>query len=145
MSTIERVVERLRRHPGLVYRVADRTVTVEPPTADGFAVSLSEGTAEWVVSFGGWHEHFASEDEALGCFAFGLSERCRLRISYRGAFPYRWAVEERTDGGWRQDSTTGLLFFPFWRRPRIEYRQNIVISAAEPGAAADGVRDPGPS
>ncbi|HXG08758.1 MAG TPA: hypothetical protein VNK04_03130 [Gemmataceae bacterium] len=137
MGAVERIVERLQRHPELVYRVVAGTVTVEPPTAEGFPVSLTEGAGEWVVSFGGWHEHFTSEDEALNCFAFGLSDRCRLRVHYRGAFPYRWAVEERTDGAWRQVSTTGLLFFPFWRRPRIEYRQNAVISTAEPGAAPD--------
>jgi hypothetical protein len=136
MSAIERIIERLQRHPDLVYRVTGRTVTVDPPTAEGFAVSLTEGTDEWVVGFDGWHEHFTSEDEALNCFAFGLSDRCRLRVHRRGSFPYRWTVEERTDDGWREDSTTGLLFFPFWRRSRVEYRQNAVISGAEPASGS---------
>jgi hypothetical protein len=110
MSAIERVTERLQRRPGVA--------------SGGFAVSLTEGTDEWVVRFDGWHEHFTSEDEALNCFAFGLSDRCRLRVLYRGSFPYRWTVEERTEHGWRDDSTTGLMLFPFWRRSRTEYRQN---------------------
>ena len=138
MGAVQRIVERLQRHPELVYHVAGRTVTVKAPTGDGFSVSLTEGVGEWVVAFDGWHEQFASEDEALNCFAFGLSDQCRLQVHYRGSFPYRWTVEERTENGWRQDSTTGLLLFPFWRRPRVEYRQNAVISTSEPGAGADG-------
>jgi hypothetical protein len=138
MGAVQRIVERLQRHPELIYRVDAGAVTVEPPTDYGFPVSLTERPGEWVVSFGGWHEQFTSEDEALNCFWFGLSDRCRLRVHNRGAFPYRWTVEVRTGDGWRAESTTGLLLFPFWRRPRVEYRQNAVISAAEPGAAADG-------
>ena len=137
MGAVEQIRERLRRHPDLKYREAAGTVTVEPPTTNGFPVTLTEGAGEWVVSFAGWHEHFTSEEEALNCFAFGLSDRCRLRVSYRGSFPHRWTVEERTAEGWRGDSSTGLLFFPFWQRPRVEYRQNTVIRVAEPSAAAD--------
>jgi hypothetical protein len=127
MGAVERITERLQRYPELAYRVSGGTITVEPPTANGFAVSLTEGPGEWVVGFDGWHERFTSEDEALNCFAFGLSDRCRLQVHYRGSFPYRWTVEERTGEGWREDSTTGLLFFPFWRRPRVEYRQCAAI------------------
>jgi hypothetical protein len=64
-----------------------------------------------------------------------LSDRCRLRVHYRGSFAYRWAVEERMAEGWREDSVTELLLFPFWRRPRVEYRQNAFMGAAESGAA----------
>jgi hypothetical protein len=136
MSAVERITERLRGHPELVYRVSGGTITVEPSRADGFPVSLTEGAGEWVVAFDGWHERFASEDEALDCFAFGLSDRCRLKVHYRGRSPYRWTVEARAGDGWREDSTTGRLFFPFWRRPRVAYRRNAVTGTAEPGAAA---------
>src|SRR4051794_19378350 len=102
MGAIERITERLRQHPGLAYRVAGGSITVEPPTPDGFPVSLTGGPGNWVVGFAGWHEHFASEDAALDCFAFGLSDRCRLRVHYRGPVPYRWVVEGRTADGWRE-------------------------------------------
>ncbi len=130
MGAVERIAKRLQRHPDLVYRMSGGTVTVEPPTANGFAVSLTEDAGKWVVGFGGWHEHFSSEDEAVNCFAFGLSDSCRLRVHYRGSFPYRWTVEARAGDGWREDSTTGLMFFPFWRRSRVEYRQNAVLNGA---------------
>lgn len=128
MGAVERIKEKLRRYPQLTYHVTGNTITVEPPNVNGFSVSLTEGAGEWIVGFDGWHEDFTSEDEALNCFAFGLSDRCRLRVHYRGSFPYRWTVEERTEEGWRENGTTGLLFFPFWQRARIEYRQNTVIS-----------------
>jgi len=131
MGTVERIRERLQRHPELKFRVTGDTITVEPPTASGFPVSLTVGAGGWVVGFGGWHEHFPSDDEALSCFAFGFSDRCRLRVHYRGSFAYRWAVEERTAEGWREDSVTGLLLFPFWRRPRVDYHQNAFMGAAE--------------
>ncbi|MCS7022659.1 MAG: hypothetical protein NZU63_12635 [Gemmataceae bacterium] len=137
MAAVERITEWLRRHTELEYHVTSGAVTVKPPNAGGFEVSLVEGESGWIVSFDGWHEHFTSEKEALDCFAFGLSDRCRLRISYRGSFPYRWTVEERTAEGWSEYSTTGLLFFPFWRRVRVEYRQNAIISQTEPGTAPD--------
>ena len=72
------------------------------------------------------HEVFDQEAEALACFAFGLSDRCRLATTYRGRFPVQWTVESREGDAWRPDSTTGLLFVPFWRRKRIEYRSNSV-------------------
>jgi hypothetical protein len=137
MGAIQRIIWRLQEYPELVCRVSGEMVTVEPQTPDGFPVSLAEGQREWVVSLGGWHEHFESEDEALNCFAFGLSGSCRLRVHYRGSYPYRWAVERRTGDGWREESTVGLLFFPFWRRLRVVYCQNVPISTFEAGTAHD--------
>jgi hypothetical protein len=116
MSAIERIRERLAGHPHLSYQVEGQTITVDPATSDGFSVWLTEGGDELVVGFEGWHEHFTSEDEALNCFAFGLSGGCRLRIDYRGDFPYRWTVEARAGTGWRADSTTGVFLRPVLAR-----------------------------
>src|SRR5438309_2302545 len=124
MSAIARILERLPRRPELRYRRTGDTIVVEPPTPDGFAVSLTELPGEWVVVFDRWHEHFRSEERALDCFAFGLSDRCRLRLDYRGSAPYRWTVEERTADGWRAVDSVGRLLFPFWRPRKVEYRQN---------------------
>ena len=76
------------------------------------------------MGFDGWHEHFDTEEEALNCFEFGLSGNCRLKVVYRGSFAHRWTLESKTDSGWREDSTTGLLVFPFWRRRRAVYLTN---------------------
>ena len=132
MGAIERITDRLRDRADLRYKISGRTITVDPPIPAGSAVSLTEAPGEYIVSFDGWHEHFNSEEEALNCFAFGLSDECRLEVQYRGTFPCRWTLEARTGDGWQHVSTTGLLFFPFWRRPRIEYRQNSVSGPAAP-------------
>jgi len=82
---------------------------------------------EFIVSFDGWHEHFKSQVDALNCFALGLTDQCRLKVFRRGRTDYRWTLEYRTEGGWKEDSTTGFLFFPFWRKCEILYRQNAII------------------
>lgn len=84
-------------------------------------MSISEGLC---VGYDGWHEQFDTPEQALECFAFGLSDRCRLKVTYRGNFACNWTVEALEDGRWIEDSTTGLLLVSFWRTPRVEYGQN---------------------
>jgi hypothetical protein len=124
MSIIPTIMSRLRAHPSLSARVEGNTVTVPPVDENGFAVWLQENGRLFVVGFDGWHETFYTEQEALNCFAFGLSSDCRLKVTYRGSFAHRWTVESNTDEGWKEDSSTGLLIFPFWRRRRLVYRAN---------------------
>jgi hypothetical protein len=121
------ILEKLKRYPELSYRISGDTITVDPPSSDGFAVSFCDNSTSIVVGFDAWHEHFSSEEEALNCFAFGLSNRCRLQIQYRGSYPHRWTLQEWTEKGWRDYGRVGLFLFPFWRHPRLEYRQNSVI------------------
>jgi len=127
MSAIEEIVGRLKNYPDLRYKISGSTIAIEPPSQDGFSLSLIEAGSEWVVQFDGWHEHFDSETDALNCFAFGLTDECRLQITFRGSMPCKWTVQSKSDSGWVSDSTTGLLLFPFWLSKRIEYRQNNVI------------------
>jgi hypothetical protein len=107
---------------------------IERPTNDGFAVSLTEKLSGYTVGFDGWHEEFDEEDEALEAFAFGLSDQCRLKVVKRGKMECAWIVEGRENDQWQEDSTTGLIFIPFWRKRNVEYRQNRVITNSEPGA-----------
>jgi hypothetical protein len=125
MSALQTIADRLREHhPSLFARMERNTITVEPRNEDGFTVWLCKEDSTYIVGFDGWHEHFDSEEDALNCFTFGFSERCRLKVVYRGSFAHRWTLESKTDDGWCEDSTTGLLVFPFWRRPRTVYRTN---------------------
>jgi len=121
---IKKINDRLAKYPAVQFDADDSRITIHPSDTDGFEVSLFTSNQEYSVFFGGWHEQFASEEEALNCLAFGLSAACRLRVEYRGKVAYRWAVEALEDGQWRTDSTVGLLVFPYWRRRRVEYRQN---------------------
>ena len=82
-----------------------------------------------MVTFdGGWHEHFEEPEEALECVGFGLSDHCRLKVEMWGNSPQKWRVEYLQDGVWREDSTTSLIFIPFWRRKTVIYRQNNFIA-----------------
>ena len=95
----------------------------------GFGVDLRTGSKGFTVFFEGWHEEFTSEDEAVSCVTFGLSEACRLAVTYRGQMPVKWTVESRKGDRWSADSETGLLWVPFWLRKRVVYRQNRWLSA----------------
>jgi len=126
MRTIEKVCQRLdEKHRDLRYAIDDSTITVLAPHAKGFTVWLTESDREWVVGYDGWHHHFTDEANALDCFGFAFSGNCRLRVCLRGQCEYRWTLEVFQDGEWSEDSTTGILVFPFWRSKRIEYRHNV--------------------
>ena len=125
MSVLDRVRDSLNtKHADLRYTEANGVIVVHAPTPNGFDVSISEGL---VVGYDGWHEHFETPEKALACFAFGFSDKCRLKVTYRGKFAHKWTLESLENGQWIEDSTTGLLFFPFWRVERIEYRQNGLL------------------
>lgn len=108
------------------------TIKVESGTDDGFCIWLTENQSGYTVGFDGWHEEFEDEEEALATFAFGLSDDCRLKVLQRGNMDCAWAVEGKdVNGEWTGDSTTGLLITPFWRKRKIVYRQNHVITNSE--------------
>ncbi|QUS56186.1 hypothetical protein [Pseudovibrio brasiliensis] len=93
-------------------------------TPNGFEITVQKTRTEFLVSFAGWHEAFDDFQQALDCVAFGLSERCRLKVTLRGSTECAWTVQSREMSKWRDDSTTGLIFVPFWRSKRTEFRQN---------------------
>jgi hypothetical protein len=130
MSAIAKITGKLAQHPHIRFVATATEVRVPAANPNGFTVWLSERPDGFTVAFEGWHEEFSSEEDALNCFAWGLTPECRLRVELRGAFPYRWTAESMQNGGWVADSTTGLLLFPFWRRARTEYRQNDWVPAA---------------
>jgi hypothetical protein len=132
VTIIERIKQRLENYPSLVYRATASHIEIDPPTEDGFSLSLYVSPSHFTVHFNGWHEEFSSEQSALDCFAFGLSDQSRLKVMRRGKFEYRWTLEFIDAGVWHEDSTTGLLFFPFWEKEQIVYRQNRVIIGPRP-------------
>jgi len=123
VDPIEAIVARLVAR-GIPHEVGGRQVVVSPRDETGFSVSLRTKGARYAVSFDGWHEHFATEKEALNCFSFGLTSQCRLRITRRWGMKCAWAVESKAGDDWHTDSETGLLIIPWWAAKTIEYRQN---------------------
>jgi hypothetical protein len=129
MDAIEEIKERLRKYPHVRYEVGASSISVLPTSDNGFTVGLYVAQDRYTVSFNGWHEHFPEPDEALECFAFGLSDECRLKECRRGSFAYRWTVESMQNGEWVTDSETGLFLFPFWMKKRVRYLQNNLINS----------------
>src|SRR5688572_25946250 len=115
MGTIEKIKAKLQKYPQVKYECDRNSISVFPTSDDGFTVSLTVDQDSYSVSFNGWHEDLQSEEEALNCFAFGLSSECRLKEYRRGNFAYKWRVESQEKGKWVGDDTTGLLLFPFWK------------------------------
>ena len=134
MTAIERIKGKLSAHPEMRYSEGPNEIDVKPPDSSGFSVGFRITPTGFTVNFEGWHEEFTSEDEALDCFAFGLSPNCRLAVVLRGNTETKWVVESLEDGNWTPDSETGLFFQPFWRWARIEYRQNNLLGRGEPRA-----------
>ncbi len=128
LTAVEAILRRLREYPELCTDQTPDSVSVHPVSPTGFTVSLYQHSSGYSVSFEGWHEEFQTEEDALNCFAFGLSDECRLRVLSRGGFDYRWILQFLEDGEWHDESETGLLLFPFWRRREERILQNHSIS-----------------
>jgi hypothetical protein len=133
MNVLDQVRKSLKtKHPDLQFTDSGLSIVVHASKPLGFDVGITGGSGQWIVSFDGWHEHIPSDEAALKCFAFGFSDHCRLRVSLRGDFAYKWTMESLEGGQWVEDSTTGLLLFPFWRAGRTEYRGNGLITLDTP-------------
>ncbi len=129
-SPLDEIRGKLRKYPQLSVMDDGDTITVKAQTTQGFDVSFFCDSDGYTVGFAGWHEQFsrAERERALECFAFGLSDRARLRVHSRGGMDYRWMLESLENGEWRKDSTTCLLFFPFWRKITVRHLRNNVIA-----------------
>jgi hypothetical protein len=138
VNAIAEVKQKLAKYPHMRYVETSQSIEIPPENSDGFAVALSESDGQFTVNFDGWHEVFASDSEALNCFAFGLSESCRLRVAYRGYMPVSWAVESLSDGKWLSDSETGLILVPIWRKKTIRHLQNHWLPASGVNRRQDG-------
>jgi hypothetical protein len=129
MDIIKEIKARLRDYPQAEFASRDNSITVKPVSSEGFTVSLVVNHDSLTVFFNGWHEDFQDQEEALNCFAFGLSADCRLKETQHGKVASKWTVEAKANGEWVEESTTGLLLFPFWMKKKTIYLQNTLISA----------------
>lgn len=127
MNIIGEIENRLKKYPRLLTVVKANSISVKPE--NGFTVWATENGGSCTVGFEGWHDEFTDPEEALSCFAWGLSKECRLEVTTRGGKPHKWVAQSLENGQWINSSTTGLIFFPFWRRAKIIHKQNAVINS----------------
>jgi hypothetical protein len=136
MNAIEEIQNRLQKYPQAQAVIEGSRVTILPQDENGFTVSLLDNAPGYTVSFDAWHEEYEDVEKALDAFAFGLSDDCRLKVSYRGNLAHAWTVEEIDEGGqWVQCEWIGLnevaLLIPtvFWLKKRCVYLQNSLIQS----------------
>lgn len=67
-------------------------------------------------------------EDAYDCFEYGLSDSCRLKITFRGDAPVARQVEKRECGLWVPGHhVVKRRTLAFWRPARTVYRQNQVF------------------
>ena len=96
------------------------SVTVE----NGFTVWIAANKEYYSVGFEGLEETFEDREDALNCFSWCLSEKCRQKIFFKGTKPYKWVAQSFENGVWVDYSTMGSLIIAFWKKDRVEYKLN---------------------
>ncbi|MBX3244574.1 MAG: hypothetical protein KF685_08985 [Acidobacteria bacterium] len=126
------IEKKLKAYPNVRYEKSEDSITVQPTDDKGFSVSLflvgEAPNVSYAVYYDGWHDEISDCNEALECFAYGLSSECRLIETSRNGEPYKWTMEYKTESGWAEHSTTSLIFTKFWKKKTERYLQNHLIS-----------------
>jgi hypothetical protein len=123
----ERIKEALADYPDVIVRIENDYVTIDPVEQSGFPITVSWDGKEYMLGFGGWHNHFPDGDEVLKLVLLALSDRVRLKVVYRGEVVSSWTFEARDGGKWKTYGKEVLGYVPFWKKKRVEYKQNLVI------------------
>jgi len=127
-STIGKILEKLNQYSEIKHELTENSIIIRPKDKSGFPVKMIiRDRNKFIVAFDFWHEEFDNEEEALNCFAFGLSTECRLKLTKRGVSIIEWTLEYQESGVWKEDSTSGKFNFAFWKSKSIEYLQNNLI------------------
>jgi hypothetical protein len=120
----------LRPYPQVQVEAGPDHVTVYPRDSTGFTVVFRERESTYTVACDGWRAVFASQNDALQCFALALSPDSRLQVWRCGDTPYRWAFQLRQGNNWVRVTERRLIFFPFWRPRTTALLQNRLLAAA---------------
>lgn len=131
MSPIDEIKLRLEKYSEVVFEEKENYICVLPSSKRGFDVWFAEDEREYTVGFSCWHEHFDKDEleYALNCFAWGLSDSCRLKVYSRTGKEYKWVVQSFEEENWINFSTTSLFNFSFWRKKDISFKMNELIKA----------------
>lgn len=126
MDVLKAALDILCQYPGLQYSTAPNAVHVDAPNPNGFPVSLEVDTQGFKVSLAGWHETFQEAEDALECFAFAFSRKCRIHVVSRGNTDCAWTLQFREGNTWNGDSTVGTPNYRVWRAKEERYLHNIL-------------------
>lgn len=129
---IDEILKILEKCPQIQCERGEDSVRVHPATPEGFEVAIEQvWENHYSVFYGGWHEDFHTLEEALSCFFFGLSNRCRLKVQSKDGNPFRWTVEHWNDPSWRERSTKSSWFHRILTPTVTTYLQNDLLPESD--------------
>lgn len=132
-SIFDRIQAILNNYPSITYKYESDTIEIPNQTENGFSIFCyinPDDNSEYTLQYDNWHEHFSTETEEerlLWWFLFGLTDKCQLQVKYAGTFEYLWSVYEFQNNKWNHCFSTGLIFFPFWKKRTVKIFQNNLI------------------
>ena len=122
----------LQKYPQAQYEQGDDFVRVLPCTPEGFEVVIEQiWENHFTVSYDHWHEDFYTLEEALDCFFFGLSNRCRLKVQSKDGVPFRWTVEYWDEPNWHERSSKAAWTYRFLTPATTAYLQNDLLPESD--------------
>jgi hypothetical protein len=128
-QTIKKIKDKLSNYQDVkILEEKENSITIQPDGENTFPLTFIADNKKFDVYFQGWHQEFAEEADALDCFAFGLSDDCRLKVISAGDIEYKWILEVKENEQWIEDSITSLALFPIWHKEVITYLQNNIIN-----------------
>lgn len=127
-KTINEIINRLKKYQEADFELDSDSIIVHPKNKNGFPVVLIDnGKGNFTVEYDFWHEEFKSEEEAISCFGYGLSNECRLKVKKRGNKRIKWTLQFDNNGNWEDESTVAIFDFRFWKKSEYEFLQNDLI------------------
>lgn len=128
---LNRIRAFLAQFPQVSHEDEGSIITINAKDEQGYDIILTEEAYGYKLFLGDWSAEFNEEDsnseeEMMNYFRLALTSHFRLKLSYKFKSPYLATLEYRVKKRWEEDSITRLRldFFVFWRKNRVEYRQN---------------------
>jgi hypothetical protein len=125
---LDEILKILQQYPQAKYECGDNFVRIPPCSTEGFEVAVEQvWENHFMVSLGRWRQDFYTAQEAVECFLFGLTNRCRLKVESKNSVPFRWTVEQWSDPSWSERSTCATWSYRFLTPPTTAYYQNDLL------------------
>ncbi len=101
-------------------------VTVPASSPGGFDATFSENFHEYTVRLGDWECHFirSNLDDAVNCFSYALTHPTRVKIFSRHGVRYKWQLQFREGGEWRNYTACQKFAYPYLGKLTLEYQEN---------------------
>jgi len=121
------IKNKLKNFNNISYNTEDNILTVFPKKNTGFTVSFVITDKKYYVYYDVWNVEFKNINDAIDCFAFGLTNQCRLKVKSRGSKDYKWVLEYNDKGDWKEYSYTSVINLNLFGQKNTRYLTNDII------------------